>query len=185
MKRRDNKLSPERRREERNAWLFVLPVVVGILIFNVFPVLFSLYTSFTRWNLLNPPVWVNLQNYTDLFTTDPFFFSTLRNTVVYALGTVFIGIVLSLLVAMLLNLKIAGQGIFRAIFFMPVVVPTTAAALAWVWIYDPSSSGILNGFLKFFEISPIPWLTNGRYALLSVIIEALWASFGLNTVIFL
>jgi multiple sugar transport system permease protein len=185
MKRRKNKLSPERQREERNAWLFVLPVVIGILIFNVFPVLFSLYTSFTRWNLLNPPVWVNLQNYTGLFTTDPFFFPTLRNTVVYALGTVFVGMVLSLLVAMLLNLKIAGQSIFRAIFFLPVVIPTAAAALAWVWIYDPSSSGILNGFLKFFNVSPIPWLTNGRYALLSVMIEALWASFGLNTVIFL
>src|SRR5262249_18101772 len=135
MKRRENKLNPDRRREERNAWLFVLPVVIGILIFNVFPVLFSLYTSFTRWNLLNPPVWVNLQNYADLFSTDPFFFSTLRNTVVYALGTVFIGIMLSLFVAMLLNMKLAGQSIFRAIFFMPVVIPTAAAALSWVWIY--------------------------------------------------
>src|SRR3954451_2954016 len=99
MKRREHKLSAVRRREERNAWLFVLPIVIGILLFNVFPVLFSLYTSFTRWNLLSPPVWVGLQNYTELFTTDPFFFPTLRNTVVYALGTVFIGMALSLSVA--------------------------------------------------------------------------------------
>jgi multiple sugar transport system permease protein len=126
-----------------------------------------------------------LANYTTLFTADPFFFSTLRNTLLYALGTVFVGIVLSLGTAMLLNMKLRGQSVFRSIFFMPVIIPTAAAALAWVWLYDASSAGILNGFLKFFSIGPIPWLTNGRYALLAVTIEAIWATFGLNTVIFL
>ena len=172
-------------REERNAYLFLLPVIIGILIFNLYPVLFSLYASFTRWNLLSPPIWVGLENYNNLFTKDPFFIPTLKNTVVYALGTVVIGMALSLGAAMLLNVKIGSRNIFRAIFFMPVVIPTAAAALAWVWIFDSSSNGILNGFLKTFNVAAIPWLTNGRYALLSVIIEALWASFGLNTVIFL
>jgi multiple sugar transport system permease protein len=177
--------SPAQRQEERTAWLFVLPILIGILVFNVYPVLFSLYASFTRWNLLSPPVWVGLANYTTLFTTDPFFFLTLRNTLLYALGTVFFGICLSLFTATLLNMKIAGQSIFRSIFFMPVVIPTAAAALAWVWLYDSSSAGIINAFLKFFHVGPIPWLTNGRYALMAVTIEAIWATFGLNTVIFL
>ena len=185
MKGRGEKLSPARRREERNAWLFVLPIVIGILFLSVYPVIFSLYTSFTRWNLLTPPIWVGLDNYITLFTRDPFFIPTLRNTVTYALGTVIIGMMLSLSAAMLLNRKLKGVSIFRAIFFMPVIVPTAAAALAWVWIYDSSSSGILNAFLKFFNVAPVPWLTNGHYALPSIVIEAIWASFGLNTVIFL
>jgi multiple sugar transport system permease protein len=126
-----------------------------------------------------------MANYTTLFTTDPFFFPTLRNTLLYAFGTVFFGICLSLFTATLLNMKIAGQSIFRSIFFMPVVIPTAAAALAWVWLYDSSSAGIINAFLKFFHVEPIPWLTNGRYALMAVTIEAIWATFGLNTVIFL
>jgi multiple sugar transport system permease protein len=180
-----NQLSAAQRNEERTAWLFVLPIVVGILVFNIYPVLFSLYASFTRWNLLSPPTWVGLANYTTLFTSDPFFFSTLRNTLLYALGTVFVGIILSLGAALLLNMKVRGQNIFRSIFFMPVIIPTAAAALAWVWLYDASSAGILNGFLKYFNIGPIPWLSNGRYALLAVTIEAIWATFGLNTVIFL
>ena len=182
---RTRKLSPAQRQEERTAWLFVLPILLGILIFNVYPVLFSLYASFTRWNLLSPPVWVGATNYTSLFTSDPFFFPTLRNTMLYALGTVFFGICLSLCTAMLLNMKIHGQSVYRSIFFMPVVIPTAAAALAWVWLYDSSSAGIINGFLKLFHVEPIPWLTNGRYALLAVTIEAIWATFGLNTVIFL
>ncbi len=185
MNARQNKLSAAQRSEERTAWLFVLPIVVGILVFNIYPVLFSLYASFTRWNLLSPPTWVGLANYTTLFTSDPFFFSTLRNTLLFALGTVFVGIILSLGTALLLNMKIRGQNIFRSIFFMPVIIPTAAAALAWVWLYDASSAGILNGFLKYFGIGPIPWLSNGRYALLAVTIEAIWATFGLNTVIFL
>jgi multiple sugar transport system permease protein len=185
MNAQQNKLSAAQRSEERTAWLFVLPIVVGILIFNIYPVLFSLYASFTRWNLLSPPTWVGLANYTTLFTSDPFFFSTLRNTLLYALGTVFVGIILSLGTALLLNMKIRGQNVFRSIFFMPVIIPTAAAALAWVWLYDASSAGILNGFLKYFSVGPIPWLSNGRYALLAVTIEAIWATFGLNTVIFL
>lgn len=185
MKRPKNKLSVARRQEERNAWLFVLPIVVGILIFNVYPVFFSLYTSFTRWNLLTKPVWVGFKNYATLFTSDPSFFTTLRNTTIYALSTVLIGIILSLVAANLLNMKIRGQSFFRAVFFMPVIIPTAAAALAWVWMYDASSAGILNGILKVFNVAPIPWITSGKYALNSIIIEALWAGFGLNTVIFL
>lgn len=185
MNTRADTLTTARRGEELTAWLFVLPIVAGILIFSVYPVLFSLYVSFTRWNLLQPPVWIGVQNYITLFTTDPTFFPAIKNTFVYALSTVVIGVCISLVAASLLNIKIAGQSIFRAIFFMPVIVPTGAAALAWAWMYDSSSSGILNGLLKQIHLGPIPWLTTSQYALPSVILEALWAHFGLNTVIFL
>ena len=171
-------------REEVNAWVFVLPVVIGLLVFQVFPVLFSLYVSLTDWNLLSSPLWIGLQNYVDLFTIDPFFFSTLRNTVVFALGNVTFGLIFALLLALLLNQNIAGKSFFRSIFFLPVVLPTASAALAWTWMYD-AQSGIINSFLKLFGAAPIPWLTNTQYAIWAIIIEAIWAGLGFNTVIFL
>lgn len=167
------------------ALVFVLPILTGILIFAVFPIVFSLYASFTRWNLLTPPVWIGLDNYVTLFTKDPTFPQTLSNTLIFSLCTVFIGVFLSLLVAMLLNKKISGQNIFRAMIFVPVIVPTAAAALTWTWLYEPSSAGILNAGLKLFGIGPIPWLNNTHFALWAIIIEAIWAQLGFNTVIFL
>ena len=167
------------------AWVFVFPVVAGILLFNVYPIVFSLYISFTRWNLITPPTWVGFGNYIHLFTADPTFFLTLRNTLIYSFCTVFIGMFLALSLALLLNMKIAGQSLFRAIIFVPVVVPTAAAALTWAWLYDASSAGIINAGLKFFGVAPIPWLTNTHVALWAVIIEALWAQLGFNAVIFL
>lgn len=179
-----NFIPGKRFREEVNAWLFVSPIVFGLLIFQVFPVLFSLYVSFTDWNLLSSPTWVGLSNYVDLFTIDPFFASTLRNTIFYALGTVFLGLILSLLIAMLLNQQLVGKDIFRALFFLPVILPTASAALAWTWMYD-AQSGIINSFLKLLGATPIPWLINTKYAMWAIIIEAVWAGLGFNTVIFL
>lgn len=173
-----------RRLEEVTAWLFVLPIVFGLLVFQAFPVLFSLYVSFTDWNLLSAPVWVGLQNYIDLFTIDPFFFSTLRNTFLYTIYTVSLGLILALLVAMLLNQPLRGKEIFRAVFFLPVILPTASAALAWTWMYD-ANSGIINSFLKLLGLAPIPWLVNTHYALWAIIIESVWAGVGFNVVIFL
>jgi len=77
-----------RRQEEYLAWLFVTPVALGILLFQVYPVFFSLYISFTRWNIINPPRWVGFRNYAELFTTDHTFLIALQNSIVYAIGTV-------------------------------------------------------------------------------------------------
>jgi multiple sugar transport system permease protein len=171
-------------REEFNAWLFVLPTALGLLIFQLFPVLFSLYVSFTNWNLITPPKWLGFQNYRDLFTIDPFFVSTLRNTVLYAVGTVSFSLFFAILVALLLNQQLKGKEFFRAVFFLPVVLPTASAALAWTWMYD-ANAGIINSFLKLLGLAPIPWLVNTNYALWALIIEAIWASLGFNTIIFL
>ncbi len=174
-----------RRGDGLTALAFVSPIVAGILIFAVYPIVFSLYASFTRWNLLNPPIWIGLDNYITLFTKDPTFPQTIKNTLTFSICTVVIGAFLSLLVAMLLNKKIAGQNIFRAMIFVPVIVPTAAAALTWSWLYEPSSAGIINAGLKLIGLAPIPWLNNTNYALWAIIIEAIWAQLGFNTVIFL
>ena len=177
-------LSGLQRREGLAAWLFVMPVVLGICIFQIYPTLFSMYVSLTEWNLLNPPRWVGLRNYNELFTTDRFFLQTLINTGTYALGTVLPGIALGLFFAVLLNMDIRGKHLYRGIYFVPVVAPTVALAILWSWIYEPNF-GLLNSILRFFGIHGPPWLGNTKWAMPAVIIEAVWAGLGFNIVIYL
>ena len=177
-------LRTQERYEERLAWLFVLPVVLGIAIFQVYPTLFSLYVSLTRWNLLNPPRWVGLRNYTDLFTTDRFFFQTMRNTGTYTLGVVVPAMILALFFAILLNQEIEGKYIYRAIYFIPVIAPAVAVALLWGWLYEPNF-GIINSALRAVGIAGPAWLGSTKWAMTAVIIESIWAGLGFNIVIFL
>jgi multiple sugar transport system permease protein len=155
MVNRRMKLSSMRGQEERTAWLFILPVALGIILFQVYPVFFSLYVSFTRWDLLTPPSWVGLDNYIGLFTTDRSFYLVLSNTALYAVGTILPGMAIALIFATLLNQNIIGQAAFRAIYFVPVLVPTAAVAILWRWIYEPNY-GIMNDVLRWVGLpSPI------------------------------
>ena len=120
-------LTKLRRREERLAWLFVTPIVLGILIFQLYPTLFSLYVSFTEWNLLTPMRWIGGRNFVDLFTNSRNFGPAMFNTFVFTAGTVLPGIALALIFAVLLNQNIAGRGIYRAIYF----VPSSPLQLPW------------------------------------------------------
>ena len=177
-------LTGMRRLEEWTAWLFITPVVLGVMIFQLYPTLFSLYISFTRWNLLSPAKWIGPQNYIELFTTDRFFAKASANTFWYGVGTVFAGIVLGLFFGVLLNQGIRFKYIYRAIYFVPVVAPTVAVALLWSWLYD-SQFGIINGLLRMVSIKGPNWLGSTQWALPSIIIQAIWAGLGFNIIIFL
>ena len=177
-------LSGQQRQEERLGWLFVTPLALGICLFQFYPVLFSLYVSFTQWNLLNPPRWVGTRNYVELFTTDRFFFKTLTNTGTYAFGVVLPAIALSLFFAMLLTQDITGKHLYRAIYFVPVVAPAVAIALLWQWLYEPNF-GIINSILRFLGVQGPGWLGSTKWALTAIIIEAIWAGLGFNIVLFL
>jgi len=177
-------LSARERYEERLAWLFVLPVVLGIAIFQVYPTLFSLYASLTQWNLLSPPRWVGMRNYRELFTTDRFFFQTMGNTGTYTLGVVIPAMILALVFAILLNQEIRGKYLYRAIYFVPVIAPAVAVALLWGWLYEPNF-GIINSALRAIGIKGPAWLGNTKWAMTAVIIESIWAGLGFNIVIFL
>ena len=177
-------LSGLRRLEERLAWLFVTPVALGLLIFQVYPTLFSLYISLTEWNLVTPPRWVGLGNYATLFTSDRFFYKAMANTGLYALGTVLPGVALALLFAVLLNQEITGRFVYRAIYFVPVVAPTVAIAILWSWIYEPTF-GILNYVLRIMGIQGPRWLGSLQWALPALIIMAVWQGLGYDIVIFL
>jgi len=177
-------LSGLRRWEERLAWLFVAPVALGILIFQVYPTVFSLYISLTEWNLVRAPRWVGIGNYVELFTRDRYFFKILGNTATYAVGTVLPGIVVSILFALLLNQKIALRFTYRAIYFVPVVAPTVALGLLWQWIYEPNF-GILNSVLKFIGIQGPAWLGSTQWAMRAMIIFSIWRNLGFGIVMFL
>lgn len=176
--------SRQQRQEERLAWLFVLPVVLGIGIFQIYPTLFSLYASMTQWNLLTPPRWVGLDNYVDLFTTDRFFFQTMRNTGVYTLGVVVPAMIIALCFAILLNQEIRGKYLYRAIYFVPVIVPAVAVALLWQWLYEPNF-GLINSALRVIGIKGPTWLGSTEWAMRAVIIQSIWAGLGFNIVIYL
>lgn len=177
-------LSKLRRREEQLGWLFVTPIVLGMLIFQLYPTLFSLYVSFTEWNLLTPIRWIGGRNFVDLFTNDRNFPPAMWNSFVFTAATVLPGIALALIFAVLLNQSIRGRSIYRAIFFVPVVAPSVAVAILWSWIYEPDF-GILNWVLSLIGIEGPKWLGDSDWAMFSLVIMSIWQGLGYNIVIFL
>ena len=177
-------LTGMRRREEWMSWLFISPIVLGILIFQFYPTLFSFYISFTRWNLLSPPKWVGVSNYVELFTTDRFFVKAMSNTATYAVWTVLPGLAIGLFFAALLNQEIRGKYLYRAIYFVPVVAPTVAVALLWSLLYEPNF-GVFNGLLRLIGVQGPNWLGSTTWAMRSVIFEAIWSGLGFTILIFL
>ena len=177
-------LSGLRRREEYAGWISVAPVVAGIIIFQVYPVVFSLYASLTEWNLVSPPQWVGAKNYIALFTTDRFFKTAMLNSGVYAFSTVLPGVALALVFAVLLNLDIRGRFIYRSIFFVPVVAPLVSLAILWQWIYEPNF-GILNFTLRLVGIKGPVWLGSSHWAMPAIILMAIWRRLGYDIVLFL
>lgn len=173
-----------RRRTAWTAYGFLLPNLLGFLVFTFFPVLAALLISFTSWDLLRPPTWVGLANYQRL-VEDPIFHRVLRNTVLYVLGTVPVQMLLALLVAMALNRRIPGRLFFRTAYFMPVVASTVAVALVWRWIFH-ADFGLLNSALYMLGVNDPPnWLSSTRWALPAIVIMSIWQQIGFSMVLFL
>jgi len=163
-------------------FLFALPWIIGFLIFSVYPIFMSGYYSFTDFSAIKDPVFVGLENYKSLFK-DPLFYKSMTNTLIYVLFSVTVGIFLALIIASMLNKKWKGRTIFRAVFFLPSVVPVVASTMIWVWVFDPSH-GYLNRFLKLFGVSIINWLGDPSWTMASVVMITLWGM-GSSMVIFL
>jgi len=144
----------------------------------------GLAISFTDWDLLSTPKFVGLYNYISLLTDDPLFWLSLKNTLVYSVIVIGIGVPLSLVLALAVNNKLRGIEIFRTIYFIPVVVSTVAAALVWKWIFAPDI-GVVNTILRWFGVRGPLWLGSEKTALLSVAIVAIWLGLGYNMVILL
>jgi multiple sugar transport system permease protein len=171
-------------RSERNwALLMLMPSLLGVGIFTLIPVLTSFGLSFAQWNLLSPPRWIGLSNYSALLA-EPLFWKVLGNTFVYAFCVVLFEVPLALALAIALNHPGWMVKILRTVFFLPVVTSVIAIALVWNWIYDPQY-GLLNAALHLLGIKPVAWLFSTQWALPALILMGIWKNVGYSMVIFL
>lgn len=164
-------------------YLFIAPMLLGLLVFYIFPVFQTFFYSFNDWGAFGNYSWSGLDNYREMFK-DPDIWYSFRNTFIYAVAMVPISIVISIVVAVLLNQKIQGLTIYRTLFFLPVVTMPAAIGMIWKWLYD-SDYGVINHVLSLFSIHGPDWLTDPNWALISVIVVGVWSVIGTNMVILL
>ena len=165
------------------AYPFVALFTLPFLIFNIAPILFGAYLSFTKWGIFGKPKWVGLQNYIDALN-DEFVRIAFRNTLLYAAIIVPSVVVLGLAFAIYVNQRWPLAGLVRTLFFSPYVVSATVIGLVWVWILD-TQYGIVNSYLKLFGISAVPWLTSANWSLIGVSVASIWWDLGLAFILFL
>lgn len=171
------------KKESIIGWTFVLPMFIGFCIFCFIPIIASLGISFTDWNLLQPPKFVGIKNYTAMFK-DESFRQCLGNTFFFVITMVPSILITSLLIAIILNKGLKGKAFFRAAFYIPCITSTVAISLVWLWIYSPQS-GLLNSILSLFGKGNVDWLGNPSTAKPSITIMRLWQASGYYMLMFL
>jgi len=164
-------------------YLFISPWLAGFLLLTAGPMIVSIYVSGTSWTMLSPPVWIGAGNYERLFTDDRLFGLSLLNTLYYVALAVPLGLIVSLLLALLLNQRVPGRGIFRTIFFLPSITNLVAISVLWVWLLNPEF-GLVNHLLRMVGISGPLWFQSEQWAKPSLILMSLWGIGG-TMVIFL
>jgi multiple sugar transport system permease protein len=172
------------RRRDLQGLLFVLPVVLGTVIFNVAPAIASLVLSLTEWDLLTPPRFVGFANFVELLSADPFALGAIRNTVLFVVGSVALGMVGSLVLALLVNQPLRGIAVFRLAYYLPVVTSVVATGLVWQWLLN-SRLGLVNGVLAEVGVDGPGWLVEPGWAIVSLIIISVWQGLGTNMMIYL
>ena len=165
------------------AMLMLAPNIIGFFMFMVFPILATLFFSFTEYDLIGAPKIIGLDNYVELFR-DPIIATTLNNTLVFTLITVPIGMAFSLLLAIFLDQKIAFKRFYRGAYFLPSITSMVAVSIVWQWIYNPEF-GLMNYLLSFVGIRGITWLSSSSTSLLSLAIVNIWKSAGYNMMLLL
>jgi multiple sugar transport system permease protein len=171
-------------RGRERVWVLVLlaPTLLGLALGVLGSVAATMGISLYDWDLATPPEWVGLQNYADL-PDDRKFGKALVNTLVFSALYVPSTVILSLLVAVLLNRQLVGKSLFRLLFFLPVVTSPTAVGLVWSWIYS-KDQGLLNSLLEAVGVTPVHWL-GSKMALYSVVVVNVWGAIGEGMIIFL
>ena len=164
-------------------YLFFSPWLIGLVLFNIIPILSAIYYSFTEYSVLQPPRWIGLGNFYQMLYADELFWKAVYNTLYYAIFSVPLGLIFAIVLAMFLNYKVWGLTFFRATFFLPSIVPGVAAAVVWAWILHPEY-GIINDMLGRLGIPGPPWLTSEVWSKPAFILMSLWGV-GSTAIIFL
>lgn len=166
-----------------SSWLLISPYLVHIVLFVLFPVGFSLFLSFHKWNIISPMEFVGLSNYEQLLK-DQYFLKSLRNTLVFLAIHIPLQIIIALGLAVMLNQKIWFRAFFRGAFFMPVVVSGVVVTVLWQQLYG-YEMGSINMLLNKFGVEKIGWLIDPLWSMPSIAIMATWKNVGLYIILFL
>lgn len=164
-------------------YLFIAPNMIFFLCFMIIPIFFTLYISLTNWSIIGVPRFIGLKNYVYLFHNGVFWFSLLNNLYFTAV-TVPVTIVLAFLFAVLLNKTLPFRSVYRTAIYLPFVVSTVASGILWVWIFN-ANFGVFNYLISLFGCKPIDFFTNGKIAMIPIILTTIWARTGYNMVIYL
>ncbi|MFF2480041.1 carbohydrate ABC transporter permease [Paenibacillus sp. NPDC058071] len=172
----------ESRRQGRLFYFFISPWLIGFIVFALFPVLASLYYSFTEYDIIHSPEFIGLGNYKELFQ-DEQFWNSIRVTLKYTFISVPLTLLMSLGFAMLINQKIPFRGFFRTAMYFPSMISGVSMALLWFWVFNPQA-GLFNYVLSLFGVEPIHWFLDEKYAIWALIIMSFWGV-GAGMLIFL
>jgi multiple sugar transport system permease protein len=171
------------RQEEIAGYVAISPWLLGFLLFTAGPILASLFLSFTRYDIMNPPQWIGFGNYARIFTVDRDFRQALQVTLTFAAVTLPLSLILGLGLSLLLNLKLRGMNVYRTLFYLPAILPAVAVTLLWVWLFN-SEFGLINWLLAKVGIEGPNWFQHPRWALPALMIMSLWGIGG-SAVIYL
>lgn len=162
--------------------LLITPWLLGLVVLSLGPIIASIGISLTDWSLLDTPRWVGFANYQRMWA-DPVMWLSLRNTIVFSIGSVGLGLVTNFLIALLLNQRVRGLGVFRTVFYLPSVVSGVSTAILWITILDPNY-GLVNYLLGLVGIQGPGWLTSEAWVIPGLVLMSVWGS-GNTLVIFL
>jgi len=160
------------RRQQLHGLLWISPWIIGTIAFLAIPVAMSAYYSLTDYSLIESPVPIGLDNYKEI-THDPVFWLSLKNTAAYALGCTILGTIVSVLIAVLLEQRLRGSNLVRAIVFLPTLIPVVSASIGWLWLYN-GQYGLFNALLARLHIRGPDWLGDAHWAMPSLIIMGMW-----------
>ncbi len=164
-------------------WLFILPTVIGLLIFRCIPIFASFYLSFTDWNLLTSPTFTGLSNYIELVGSEEFFkivSNTIQFSMIYVVGSMIFGLAL----AILINVKWRPIHAVRAILYLPVVTSAVAVGIVWNWMLGPTY-GIINNVMAAVGITPPYWLGDPKFTIKTIAMIQVWKMSGYYMILFL
>ncbi len=178
-----HKMGPLARHEARTGLLFVLPWLVGLVLFTAYPVIYSFYLSFTSYNIIQDPRWVGLDNYRTMLDVDPLFWTAVKNSAYFAVISVPLRLLIAFVLALMLAIETRFMGAYRTLFYLPALVPPVAGTIIFMLLFDPRA-GLLNRFIGIFGVEPIAWLLDPQWSKPALIILSLW-TLGADSLIFL
>ncbi len=183
MRERNGRVLKAKTKESISGYVFLTPFVIGFSVFVMLPLIATFFLALTDWNLFESPEFVGTDNFKDLLTNNDYFWPSMRATFEYVTGGVILPQLAALLLAVLLNQKIRMRGFFRAVYYLPCILPAASTIILWQWMFNPDM-GILNALLRAVGLPTSRWIYGEDTVMLSLWIMAIW-SCGSTALIYL